>query len=506
MRLFKPEYKDRQTGETKPLKRWYVELRIGGRARSVPAFTDKRASGAMMEQIERLAALKVAGELPDVPLRKWIEALPNKTQKRLHEIGLLDGRVVASGKALKEHLADYADSLRYSGKTAEYITKSKTRIEVILAGTKAVFLSDIDGQAVARYLANRRNPNTKDTKPISVKTSNHYLASMLSFCNWLKRQRRITENPLSSLSKLNPATDRRHVRRALEVDELRRLLGATRTGPNWHGMDGESRYWLYRLAAETGLRSNELRCLKRADLNLSDEPTITVQAKSAKNRSAATLPLRSSTATELETFLKGKHPGAAVFNMPRPENVVVMLRQDLKAAGIDYRDDAGRVADFHALRTTFASQLVRSGVDIRTAKDLMRHSTIAMTGDVYACTLRGTLHDAIARLPDFDASELQEQRATGTDDMLHSMLRPSARTGNKLRQRDAKTEHANREKSLRNKPFSTQVSAGSDKLMSLPITTPKGIRTPVAGMKSRCPRPLDDGGIGPRSARVPGAE
>ena len=24
--------------------------------------------------------------------------------------------------------------------------------------------------------------------------------------------------------------------------------------------------------------------------------------------------------------------------------------------------------------------------------------------------------------------------------------------------------------------------------------TPKGIRTPVAGMKSRCPRPLDDGG------------
>lgn len=28
------------------------------------------------------------------------------------------------------------------------------------------------------------------------------------------------------------------------------------------------------------------------------------------------------------------------------------------------------------------------------------------------------------------------------------------------------------------------------------VTTPKGIRTPVAGMKSRCPRPLDDGGKG----------
>ena len=27
-----------------------------------------------------------------------------------------------------------------------------------------------------------------------------------------------------------------------------------------------------------------------------------------------------------------------------------------------------------------------------------------------------------------------------------------------------------------------------------PINTPKGIRTPVASVKGRCPRPLDDGG------------
>ena len=28
----------------------------------------------------------------------------------------------------------------------------------------------------------------------------------------------------------------------------------------------------------------------------------------------------------------------------------------------------------------------------------------------------------------------------------------------------------------------------------MPINTPKGIRTPVASVKGRCPRPLDDGG------------
>jgi len=93
-----------------------------------------------------------------------------------------------------------------------------------------------------------------------------------------------------------------------------------------------------------------------------------------------------------------------------------MLRADLKAAGIPYRDDAGRVVDFHALRVTFASLLIRAGVDVRTAKDLMRHSTIAMTADVYACTMRGSQADAVKRLPDLSVSTREAARATGTDD------------------------------------------------------------------------------------------
>ena len=50
-------------------------------------------------------------------------------------------------------------------------------------------------------------------------------------------------------------------------------------------MAGVQRYWLYRLAVETGLRSGELRSLTRVsfDLNGSD-PTVTIAAASAKNR------------------------------------------------------------------------------------------------------------------------------------------------------------------------------------------------------------------------------
>jgi len=193
-------------------------------------------------------------------------------------------------------------------------------------------------------------------------------------------------------------------------------------------MTGEARYWLYRLALETGFRSGELRSLTRASFDLSgSEPTINVEAASAKNRKAATLPLRSDTASELRAFLANKLPTAKVFRMPRPENVVVMLRGDLEAAGVPYADETGRVADFHSLRSTFASLLLRAGVDVRTAKELMRHSTIAMTADVYACTFRGSLGEAVKRLPDLTRPWTERAKATGTDSVLPLCL-PENRT------------------------------------------------------------------------------
>jgi len=128
----------------------------------------------------------------------------------------------------------------------------------------------------------------------------------------------------------------------------------------------------------------------------------------------AVLPLRPDTADGLRGFLAGKAPAAPVFKLLRPETVVAMMRADLDAAGVPYRDDAGRVADFHSLRATFASMLLRAGVDVRTAKELMRHSSIVLTADVYACTFRGALGDAVKRLPDLIGPEPQTTRMTGT--------------------------------------------------------------------------------------------
>jgi len=76
-----------------------------------------------------------------------------------------------------------------------------------------------------------------------------------------------------------------------------------------------------------------------------------------------------------------------------------MIRIDLTAADIDYEDDEGRVADFHALRHTFISNLARAGVHPRNAQALARHSTIDLTMNVYTHVAMADLHDDVESLP-----------------------------------------------------------------------------------------------------------
>ncbi len=371
MRLFQSTYKDRSR-ITQTTKRWYTELKDHrDTVRRIPAFDDKRASEELGRKLERLVSLRIAGERPDRDLTRFLEALPRKLREQLARIDLLDGASVGATKPARDHLTDYEQSLRDGGATGDYVQKTVNRIKAVLDGAKVTFLSELSAATVTRYLADRRADG------LSMKSSNHYLAGLRSFANWIVKERRLSENPLAHIAAMNAKTDRRHVRRPLETDEVRRLLAATRTGPDIFNVTGEARFWLYRLAVETGLRSNELRSLTRASFDLSEsEPSVTVEAGAAKNRKAATLPLRAETATELRAFIGNKLLTVSVFKLPRPEKIVTMLRADLataraawiaeavtdagreergKSSCLAYRDDLGRVADFHALRGTFAS-------------------------------------------------------------------------------------------------------------------------------------------------------
>jgi integrase len=119
-------------------------------------------------------------------------------------------------------------------------------------------------------------------------------------------------------------------------------------------------------------------------------------------------------------------------------HAVEMLRADLQAARAKWLDDAkteaernerekspflsyygedGRVADFHALRHTFITNLVRGGVHPKVAQTLARHSTITLTMDRYSHTVVGEQVAALDALPVPAPLPARSQPpdATGTD-------------------------------------------------------------------------------------------
>ena len=101
-----------------------------------------------------------------------------------------------------------------------------------------------------------------------------------------------------------------------------------------------------------------------------------------------------------------------------------------------YRDAAGRVFDFHALRHHFISNLAAAGVHPKAAQLLARHSTIRLTMDRYThlglCDLAASVN-ALPSLP-VEAEERNANvlRPTGTEggvSEVTSVMRDGAQNG-----------------------------------------------------------------------------
>jgi len=90
-------------------------------------------------------------------------------------------------------------------------------------------------------------------------------------------------------------------------------------------------------------------------------------------------------------------PAETVFKVPTIE----AFKVDLEAAGIDYKDARGNKTDFHALRTTYCTLMVSTGVAPRVAQELMRHSDIKLTMKNYTDTNLLPTASAIHGLPNF---------------------------------------------------------------------------------------------------------
>jgi integrase len=457
--VFRPTYykTDPRTGKRvkRRLSHYYVKYRdTHGQVHRVKGYTDKEATKQLGARLERNAARR--------------------------QEGLADPFEAHHKRPLAEHLDDWRRHLEAEGNTPEYVAKVCARTRDVLHGCAFTFIPDLDAGRVASFLHGLRKDPPRPALPpgqewftprelvaalngrrppalarllraerlaapgngrarkypratvealqdrvlrgIGVSTSNGYVAAVRGFSRWLVGKERTDRDRLVSLSRLNADTDRRHERRALAEAELHGLLTAAQASAvPVEGLTGLDRSMLYATAMATGFRASELGSLypRSFDLAAARLATATVKAACSKNRKTAVQPLPPDVAAALRGYLAGKPAGRPVWPGTWTKDAAAMLRVDLEAAGIPYRDADGRVADFHALRHSYITLLSRSGVSPRVAQTLARHSDIRLTMQTYTHAGLYDLAAAVDSLPPFlpagDGKEAAALAATGTD-------------------------------------------------------------------------------------------
>ena len=394
---------------------WWGRFRhpVSGKRVSVPLkTTDKTAARTLLNEAERRAAREAAG-------------LTNPYEQH-------------ADRPLLEQVDDFEQHLLNKGDTAKHAKRTSGCVRSVIAGCRWRRWADISPSEFLRFVAERRSSG------ISIRTHNVILGAVKAFCRWMVADRRAPQNPLAYLQSQNDRTDPRRERRAFAAEELRILLKHTADGPDRSGLSGAERATLYQLAVETGLRVSELHSLTWACVNLeSTPPTVIVKAAYSKRRRDDIQPMSVPAGQMLATWrnaIGNPAPADPVFpNLTRWTRTAELLRADLEAARAEwiedasspeernerdssdvlrYFDSAGRYADFHALRHTFITNLVRGGVHPKVAQTLARHSTITLTMDRYSHTVLGEQIEALNVLPDLatDRPQTDPLKSTGTDD------------------------------------------------------------------------------------------
>ena len=280
---------------------WYIDYKDpDGISRRKAGYTDRKATEQLAQQLEREAEQVRSGYRP-------------KEHDQL-------------SRPLADHLEDFKASLLARGTSEKQVQLVGNRASALLTNCRFKLWSDISASCVEGQLADMRT-DTKEKRGISHQTSNFYLRAIKQFCGWMVKERRAPENPMAGLQGLNVQVDRRHDRRALEVEECRALVKAAMNGPERMGMPGTVRALLYKTALESGLRAGELRTLTVGRCELDAEtPVLVVEAGYSKHRREDRQPIPPELAEAIRCHVEGRRDDGLVFPDMPVDQLAKMLR------------------------------------------------------------------------------------------------------------------------------------------------------------------------------------
>lgn len=228
----------------------------------------------------------------------------------------------------------------------------------------------VDRKLVRRYLAHLAG----DHKPATVERA---IASLRAYFRFLVREGVAAKNPASQVR--TPKKEK-HLPTVLPIDELFALLEAP---PEDQTMGRRDRAIL-ELFYGSGLRLSELAGLDVLDLDL-EERLLRVRGKGSKER---VVPINNRTASLLrEVIAEHREWKASVHDEDAGRAVFLSLRgrrlskRRIEEIVVEWTRRCGiaRRVSPHALRHSFATHLLDSGMPIRSIQELLGHESLSTT-------------------------------------------------------------------------------------------------------------------------------
>ncbi len=305
-----------------------------------------------------------------------------ESQVRAIKTGTADPREArwaeAERKPLTDHVHDWHAYLTSKGNVPKHCDQSRDRVLRLIQSAKILRISGLTIGSVQTALADVSHiKGRRGNAELSESSIAHHARSLKAFSRWLWRDGRVRDDALVHMRL--PEVHDGFVRRAMEAEEAAALIATTPTLRRRGGLTGPDRAIVYAVALGTGYRLGELCSLTPESFHLDDDPpTIFCEGEFTKNGRDATQPIRPELVEMLRPWLVGKAPGKPVFPI-NCDNVAPALRLDLDAAGVD----SAASYDFHSLRHTYVTMLIKSGASVKVCQELARHADPKLTMNVY---------------------------------------------------------------------------------------------------------------------------
>ncbi|MBF0345610.1 MAG: tyrosine-type recombinase/integrase [Nitrospirae bacterium] len=257
---------------------------------------------------------------------------------------------------------DWCDSNR-ANRTRERADLALRKLTGVISKNKLI--SDIRKKDMDDYVAYCTAIKNKPT------TINIEIRHIKAAFSWAVTREYLKVNPLQGYSLLKV---QKVLPRFLTIQQIEKVFQIIET---------DTKYKLvFALYVYTGARREEIHRLQWSDIK---NDTITI--KTTKNYLPRIIPICDS----LKKIIS-EHPESIgkVYN-GSIDHMASTIKAYLKQAGMSHIRP-------HDLRHTFASQLIMSGVDLRTVQELLGHTTYNTT-QIYAHLSQQHLEDAIKKLP-----------------------------------------------------------------------------------------------------------